>query len=201
MENTTQTLKPAERREYRPTLALYHPNGKGTGGAIKMELHPAHDDVDGSIMMTLANQKSVGSLVGGVRKAATFDWENRITVKLDFSDICKMLQVFRGECESIEDGKGLFHSAPMFTTKIVLRHTVEPRAGYSLEVYRNCVDKSVPDTSARMFFSSAEAYGIAMSFESSIGIICFGIPKVIPHDVSDYRNKVRMMRNATAAVA
>ena len=201
MENTMPSMATAEKREYRPTLAIYHPNGKGTGSAVKMELHPAHDDVDGSIMMTLANQKTIGSMGGGVRRAATFDWENRITVKLDFSDICRMLQVFRGECESIEDGKGLFHASPMFSTKIVLRHLLEPRSGYSLEVYRSSSGKDASDSSAHIFFTSAEAYGIAMSFEASIGVICFGIPKVIPHDVSDYRNKVRIMRDATAAVA
>ena len=201
MENTMPSMATAEKREFRPTLTIYHPNSRGTGSAIKMELHPAHDDVDGCFMMTLANQKTIGSVAGGVRKAATFDWENHITVKLDFSDICRMLQVFRGECESIEDGKGLFHVAPMFSTKIVLRHVVEPKPGYSLEVYRNASGKDAPDTSSRIFFNSAEAYGIAMSFEASIGVICFGIPKVIPHDVSDYRNKVRMMRNAAVAVA
>ena len=31
----------------RPTLTMYHPNGKGTGSAIRLELHPAHDDIAG----------------------------------------------------------------------------------------------------------------------------------------------------------
>jgi hypothetical protein len=201
MTNTTNNEATVVSGGFRPSLAIYHPNGKGTGCAMKMELHPAHDDIDGSIMMSLANQKSIGGMTGGAARFATFDWENRITVKLDFSDICRMLQVFRGECESIEDGKGLFHNSPRYSTKIMLRHMLEPRHAYSLEVYRNSADRSAPDTHAHILLTTAEAYGIAMSFESSIGVICFGIPKVIPHDVSDYRNKTRAMRNVTAAVA
>ena len=160
-----------------------------------MELHPAHDDIDGSIMVTFANQIAPDDAKSdapgdGYRRFARFDWQNRITIKLDFSDLCRILQVFRGECESIEDGKGLIHSSPGFLTKIQLRHIQEPKHGFMFEVYKNATDKS-----------GAEAYGLAMSFEASIGIICFGIPKVIPHDVSSYRSKMRAMRNGTAAVA
>ena len=48
--------------KYRPALTLYHPNGKGTGGAMELKLHPAHDDVDGSIMLRS---------VGGQKKQRT----------------------------------------------------------------------------------------------------------------------------------
>ena len=201
MENNTNNDMNRTAGETRPKLCIYHPSPNGNGCAVKMELHPAHDDTDGCMMMTFANQKTVGARNGGVSKFATFDWENRITVKLDFSDICRMLQVFRGECESIEDGKGLFHHSPKYATKIMLRHMLEPRNGYSVEVYRNSLDKSAPDLHSHIMFTPAEAYGIAMSFESSIGVICFGIPKVIQHDVSAYRSQVRAMRNVSAAVA
>ena len=39
---------------------IYHPNGKGTGSAVKMELHPAHGVVAGSMFVTLAPQKTIG---------------------------------------------------------------------------------------------------------------------------------------------
>ena len=44
----------ADARRFRPKLSLYHANAKGTGGALKLELHPAHDATDGSIMAASA---------------------------------------------------------------------------------------------------------------------------------------------------
>ena len=162
----------------RPTLTMYHPNGKGTGSAIRLELHPAHDDTAGSIMATIATQLTTGNCMGSMLVYPRFDWEGAITVKLDFTDISKMLQVFRGECESIEDGRGLFHKSTRGTTKITLRHIVEPIHGYMLEFYRKTSEE---DSNARIFLSPYEALGLATAIESSMGVICFGIPMVIPN--------------------
>ena len=163
----------------RPTLTMYHPNGKGIGSAIRLELHPAHDDTAGSIMATIATQLTTGNCTGSMPVYPKFDWERAITVKLDFTDISKMLQVFLGECESIEDGRGLFHKSTRGTTKITLRHIVEPINGYMLEVSRKTSDSE--DSNARIFLSPYEALGLATAIESSMGMICFGIPMVIPN--------------------
>ena len=162
-----------------PALTMYHPNGRGTGSAIRMELHPAHDDTAGSIMATIATQLTTGNCMGSMPVYPRFDWHGAITVKLDFTDISKMLQVFRGECESIEDGRGLVHKSTRGTTKIILRHIVEPINGYMLEVYRKTSDSE--DSNARIFLSPYEALGLATAIESSMGVICFGIPMVIPN--------------------
>ena len=188
-----------EAREFRPEFTLYHANGRGTGCAIKMDLHPAHGTKDGCFMLSMAGQKTVGQRTGAKPTYATFDWENKICVKLDFSDICKMLQVLRGECESIEDGKGLYHRSAKYTTRIVLRHMLEPTQGYSLEVYRSTPDNPGDDRSARIIFTNAEAMGLGLAFENSIGIICFGIPRLIPHDTSAYEAQTRRMLDAAVA--
>lgn len=163
----------------RPALTMYHPNGNGTGSALRLELHPAHDDTAGSIMATIATQLTTRDHLGSIPVFPKFDWKGAITVKLDFTDISKMLQVFRGECESLEDGRGLFHQSTRGTTKIMLRHLVEPIHGYMLEVYRNT--RGSEDSNARIFLSPYEALGLATAIESSMGVICFGIPMVIPH--------------------
>jgi len=178
--NTKKTTAPAE--GFRPRFAIYHPNGKGTGCAMKMELHPAHGDQDGCIMMCVAPQKTVGDLHGATRKFPTFDWENRICVKLDFADICKMLQVFRGECETLEDGKGLYHRSARHTTRIVFRHMTDPVQGYSLEVYRDTAGHPEDTRSAHLMLNPWEALGVGISFENSIGVICFGIPRTLAHE-------------------
>lgn len=183
-ETTTKQGANTTEGEFRPKFSVYHPNGKCTGCALKMELLPAHGDTDGCIMMSLAAQKTVGDLRGAIKKFPTFDWEKRICVKLDFADICKILQVFRGECETLEDGKGLYHRSARFTTRIVLRHLTEPVQGYSLEVYRDRSGLSDESQSVHLVMNTWEALGVSLAFENSIGVICFGIPRVMARDKS-----------------
>jgi len=161
---------------YRPRLTFYHPNAKGTGCAVEFELHPARDDADGAIWMRAANQMTVGDRRGPSPTYPRFDWENRLCVKLDFSDLCKILQVFRGECESLDDGRGLYHASAKANTRIVLRHLLEPVPGYSLEIYRTLRDGG-EDASAHIFFNSAEALGLCESIAGSMSVLTFGVPQ------------------------
>ena len=165
-----------EIKTYRPSLVFYKANAKGTGCAMKMELHPAHGDTAGRIMMSLASQKTVGDYRGPNPIYPTFDWENPITVKLDFTDLAKMLQVFRGECESIEEGRGLVHRSQSGLAYIRLAHLIEPIPGYRLEVEffagAGIVEKRT------VMLMPYEALGLTAAIESSFGVICFGIPMV-----------------------
>ena len=95
-ENKNEKVNENERAPgMRPRLALYHANAKGTGCAIKMELHPAVGAADGSIFCTFAAQKTIGNRLGPNPTFPTFDWTEAITVKLAFDDLTKMQQVFR----------------------------------------------------------------------------------------------------------
>ena len=162
---------------HHPSLAFYKANAKGTGCAMKMELHPAHGDTAGCIMMTLASQKTVGDRRGPNQTFPTFDWENPITVNLDFTDLSKMIQVFRGECESIEDGRGLVHRSPSGLTYIKLEHLVEPIPGYRLDV-KLCDGEGRVEKRAIML-APYEALGLTAAIESSLGVICFGVPEEV----------------------
>lgn len=152
----------------RPTLAFYHANCRGTGSAAKFELHPAHGDIEGHFLLVMARQADLDPKAPMPR----FDWERAISAKLCFGDICALLQVLRGETESIEDGKGLFHATPSGTARIVLRHIVEPVEAYSLEVHKCvCASESV---SERILFTRAESLGLMLALESAIGLVAFG---------------------------
>ena len=169
----------------RARFALYHASAKGNGCAMKLELHPAHDFVDGSIMAQFARQATMldRSVPGG--QFAGFDWDNAICVKLDFFDLTKMLQVLCGECESIEDGKGLFHRSQKATTRIAMRHLVEPVQGYSLELYRTPAAAGESESSARIVLSNSEALGLSRIIESDLFYVSFGLPVVIPREAAD----------------
>lgn len=198
-ESTTVGVKTPPPGGYRPRFSLYHANAKGTGSALKMELHPAHDDIDGSIFLTLACQKTVGSAQSQNPTFSTFDWEMAMVVKLDFTDLTQILQVFRGELESVNNDRGLYHRAPSFNTVIKLRHVLEGAGGYALELYRNTRGNPDGDRSGYFFFSASEALGLSRAIEGALGVICFGIPRVIPHDTTEYRRGVREMRDVSAA--
>ena len=184
--------------QYRPNLAFYRANPKGTGCAVKMNLHPAHDDTDGCIMLTMANQQTVGNRMGPNPTFPTFDWENAITVKLDFNDLTQVLQVLRGETESINDCKGLYHRSPRGVTGIRFSHLIDPVSGYSLDISRK-TGKEGEETRAHFLFNPAEALGICEAIAGAMYIVAFGIPMLVPHDASAYRNEAKAIRHAAAA--
>ena len=197
MNNETNNKTMTPPGTYRPKLAFFHATPKGTGCAATMELHPAHDDTDGCIMLTVANQMTIGNRMGPNPTFPHFDWENRICVKLDFNDLCAMLQVLRGECESINGDHGLYHRNAKAATKILLRHLVDPVSGYSLELYRTPAGGG-GESHAHLLLNSAEALGLCESIAGSMYLVAFGIPMLVPHDTSEYRARAREVRDVAA---
>jgi hypothetical protein len=165
--------------KYRTKMRFYHPSAKGNGCALSLQLLPAEGVEEGCIMATLAKQATIGNRQGATPVYPTFNWEDAITVKLGFGDLCKMLQVLRGEHESIEEGKGLYHRSAGGCTKITLRHLLEPVSGYAFEVHRL---SEAPEGENRMaiLLSSWEALGLSEAIAGSMSAICFGVPKDRP---------------------
>lgn len=165
MNDQTNNTRPA----LRPYLAFYHANAKGTGCAAKFELHPAHGAVEGYVSVSMANQRTA-------KHIPSFDWDDSINLKLCFADVCEFLRLFRGETESIADGRGLFHRTPNANIRVHLRHVVEPVCCYSLEVY----ERRFSDSEERrvcIVLTSAEATGLCLALEHSMSLLAFGIPE------------------------
>jgi hypothetical protein len=173
----------APARTFRPRLSFYHANAKGTGSAARFEVIPACGDRDGVVFLTLAQQKSVatGSASQGNRQHATFDWQNRVTVKLNFGDLCQMLLVFRGQTATIADGKGLYHDSRNTTTIINLTRQTDPHPGLALDVSRRGKEESEQAVRVRIVFNAAEAFGLGAALEQILGLLAFGIPKDLSH--------------------
>lgn len=156
-------------------LAFYHPNTKGTGCAIAFELNPATAEYEGFIRCSFANQMTIGNPRGGNPIYPKFDWENDVVVRLGFDDLCKMLQVFRGECESINDGKGLFHGTGKCTNMIQLRHIIDPVCGYKFSVSHIERDaRTSGETRSTILLSNSEALGLCEAITGSLYLIAFG---------------------------
>ena len=163
--------------DVRPRYVCCHPNAKGTGCSVKFELHPAHDYVEGSLFVTFAAQKSVGRIEGTRRILPTFDWENRITVRLDINEVAEMLEVFRGYREKMADGNGLFHRTAKANTVITLEHRLEPAPGYLFGISRKTVDGDVRRLG--ILLSMKEALVLSESLAGALLYMAFGVPKVL----------------------
>jgi len=87
--------------KYRGVFAAPKPNKSGTGSTVQFALNTKH----GCVLMTLAKQ-----VEGTNVDSAKFDYENKITFKLNTTELGQFLRVFMGKDESINNEKGLFHS-------------------------------------------------------------------------------------------
>ena len=160
---------------------ICHANARGTGSAIRFELHPARGRVAGHIFVDVARQKSVASMQGEVPTFATFDWENKICCKMGLGDLAQMLMVFRGMQESIQDGKGLFHRSAKANTVIKFNHQIEPNPGYMFSVSCKPFDGELRD--AFFVFRPEEAVWFSAALETSMSVLAFGVPTATAESV------------------
>ena len=151
----------------RPAITICHANARGTGTALRLELHPANTDSDGSILATIAPQNAM-------KPVASFDWNNSISVRLCLMDLAKILQVFRCNYESIDDGKGLYHRTGDGFTVVRLYHRIEPIGGYVLDVSY----KSNDGEPVSLIFSMTydEAFALAEAIDHAMLYVAFGVP-------------------------
>ena len=151
----------------RPAMTMCHANPKGTGTALRLELHPARPDAEGSILATIAPQKAT-------TPAVAFGWDDAISVRLGFLELAKILQVFRGQYESIDDGKGIYHRTANGCTVVRLAHRIEPVGGYVLDVSHK------PNVGETVCLSFAMTYDEAFALSEAIGhamlYVSFGVP-------------------------
>lgn len=151
----------------RPAMTMCHANPKGTGTAIRLELHPARPDADGSILAMIATQKSTTT-------APSFDWYNSISVRLCFMDLTKVLQVFRGYVESIADGKGIFLRTANGCTVVRLAHRIEPVPGYVLDVSHK--PNGGETVCMRFEITYDEAFALSEAIGHAMLYVSFGVP-------------------------
>ncbi len=155
-------------------MTMYHPNGKGTGSAMKLELRPAHGETDGSVLVTLAPQEEARELPNHDGYATNFNWDKAISAKFDMIDLTQMLMVLRGAQESIADGKGLFHRTASANIVIKFEHRIEPVPGYVLDISEKPLNGEI----RRSFFylRPVEAYALCSIIEQALLLIAFGVP-------------------------
>lgn len=100
-------------------LVIAHPNSKGTGCKLTMQLNPVSDDAEGSLTLYFQNQCGVG----------IFCEDDYGSITLSFSEVGELLGVLMGWVETVYDGKGFFDG----NTRLTFTHKIDPVAGYLFE--------------------------------------------------------------------
>ena len=158
-------------RIYGRRLTFYHPNANMTGAAIQLELrfNRSGEDRYDCFFLEMARQKTPRG--AGGHPAATFDWAAKVTVKLDFADICEFLRVLEGQTDQAGGPRGLYHEAGTANTLINLRHGTEP-PGYALDISRKEKAGEVV-FKGHILLTEAEGIGLRCVFQSALFYLAF----------------------------
>ena len=153
-------------------LVIYHPSGSGNGAALQLEPRVNRQESDryNCFFLEMASQKTSASRDGDRRVPATFDWEHKLTAKLDFGDICELLAVLEGRAEKVGGQKGgLYHQNGQGSLVISLQKA--EKGGYYIGL-----SKKVGDAAAvrvGLALSESEASGLRSVFQAGLFFITF----------------------------
>ncbi len=175
---------------YNDPLMIYHPTTRKTGSALKLEprINQKHGERFNCFFLEMARQRDVED----ERGHAVFDWENKVTVKLDFNDICELLLVLEDRVSQAgRDGKGLFHQRSQSNTIITLQRR-GPGEGYEMGLSRKKGEQKPQQV--RIALTEAEALGLRCLFQTGLFLITF-------HSQMNNRRAVQERSFATSDMA
>ncbi len=151
-------------------VVLYHPKRSGKGAAARFELRlnrPSEESYD-CFFLEMASQKP-GSPSS---RNASFDWENKITVKLDFMDVSEILTVLEGKAASVGgERKALYHQINGSSTLIGLAAR-EDGNGYFLGLSKKSSDGKFQNRIS-LSLSQVEATGLKQVLGMGLFYISF----------------------------
>ncbi len=172
---TTQqaTNHETETKMFNGRLAFYHANGKGTGAAVQLEprLNQQPGDRYNCFFLDMARQKTVANRRNGGTAHATFDWEQKITVKLDFTDISALLSVLDGVTDHVgNEREALYHQNGDANTMI--RFSRHDSGGIALSLSRKLAGDQQPRRIGTVL-SQTEAVGLRHVLQVGLFFITF----------------------------
>lgn len=160
-------------KRHRQKLALYHPNSMGNGAAMQLEprLNRTSTDRYNCFFMEMAAQRSVAVQTSERETPASFDWANKLTVKLDFADVCEILTVLEGRVDKLGGQRsGLFHKSSSASTIISLQKA--DRGGFFLGLSKKDTG-SESSTRIVITLTEAEAIGLRSIFQTGLFFIMY----------------------------
>ena len=175
-----------------PHLSFFHPNGTGTGAAVRFSVDPATPERDGALFISIAQQKTVGNgrPMDPGYVFPKFDWWNRISVKLSLDEVFSFLFFLNGTAQKLEHARqeGLYHRGRAGTTSVQVQRTTNgtvfinvtrtEKAGgdAAQEPGGDAAPAAVTTAQRRVSFglSPAESHGLRLALEQTVGMLAFG---------------------------
>ena len=140
-------------------LKLIHPNARGTGSCLTVELFESIQPYEGTVVgLDISKQ---------IPHTGRFDTENGITAMLNFSHLCKVLEVLRGYTENIDGGIVIDYKAVKIG--FTMRHVIEPTPGFEITIFRFGEEKN----KSRFVLTSGEALGLCLAIEGVMSRVAF----------------------------
>lgn len=134
---------------------------------LELRLNRPGEDRYDCFFLELAAQKSAPSREGDRRVAATFDWAGKLTVKLDFADVCEMLAVLEDRAERVGGQRnGLYHENQQASTVIGFQKNKE-KGGYFLGLSRKGKE-SGQVARVQIVLSETESIGLRCLFQTGL---------------------------------
>ena len=151
-----------------PCLALYHPNARYTGSALRMWLHPAVAGQDGCISLKIAEQDGSHD---------RFDWAHALYAQLKAVDLAKLIMVFQGWIEATRDDvfgdNRITVSMPSCVITVDLRHQVDPSPRYVLTLISHPLGQ-MSCSQRQITLLHAEALAISEAIRGAMSRVAFG---------------------------
>ena len=159
-------------------ISIYHPNQKCTGSAFQVEVSgPKVDEnnqpIEGRVFFYFAPQRTVGAIENGKRIPPTFNWGDKVIIRLTIFEVAQIIEVFRGVKEKLVDGSGLFHRTSKGSATLTLEHQKDPYEGYWLNITKNPVEGE--SQKIGIFITPTEAFTLGMALYGAMPKIAFGI--------------------------
>ena len=158
---------------YPSALGFYHPNRSGHGAAMRLEPRFSNRQADryNCFFLEMAAQQSPARTEQGQRVHATFNWQQKLAVKLDFPDICEMLVVLEGRAEKVGGTRGgLFHQSGNTNTIISCQRNEE--GGYLVGLSRKDAETGNTER-VHIVLTEAEAIGLRHVLQTSLFFLSF----------------------------
>ncbi|MFC1452046.1 hypothetical protein ACFLSJ_01725 [Verrucomicrobiota bacterium] len=155
-------------------VVFYHPNQQGSGSAARLDprMNQGIHGRPNCFFLEMAEQKAVAGQGNGGPARASFDWENKITVKLGFQDICHFLAVIEGRADHAGGKRdGLYHQNGSTNTLIGLKKN--ENGGYFLSLSQK---RGREEESRRISTVLSDVEAVGLKHVLSVGLFFMALP-------------------------
>ncbi len=145
------------------TMTIEHPNGRGTGSAMRITFHDLGGHGRNYVSVEIAPQSSIG-------KEPTFDWVQSFCVGINRHDVAAICRTIAGEREEVVGIRCKNRPENHNILSFCLTHDTSLAPGYWMTI--DHYDNTQESTRA-IFLDNEEVHGLRCAFEHALCPLIF----------------------------